>query len=138
MEGGTEPGKQIVNLIIDRLVNDGTYDVVESARMKEKLNVQDTTRDERRNQSTAAKTGQLVNASVVVMGSVNEFGVLDAFLIWFLQPCSAFVRPRLSFGRTQSADGQTPRKRFVLSVCSYMVKTALKTFPSGSRRRPAL
>lgn len=95
-----DPGKQIVNLIIDRLVNDGTYEVVTRGEV---IKYQDTTRDERRNQSTAAKIGQLVNASVVVMGSVNEFGILSKCVFDLVLAALQRVCPSASFLRANAA-----------------------------------
>jgi len=67
-------GKGIVDLLINQLVNDGTYRVIERGALDKVLKEQNLSNSDRVNTATAAKIGALVGTDVIIVGDVTQFG----------------------------------------------------------------
>jgi len=67
-------GKGISDLLIQRLVQDGTYSVIERNQLDKILNEQDFSNSDRADSSTAAKIGRVLGVDAVIMGSITQFG----------------------------------------------------------------
>ena len=72
--GTLDVGKGIVSLLITRLVNDGTYSVVERQVLDSILKEQNLSVSDRADPSTAAKIGKLLSVDAIVVGTVTQFG----------------------------------------------------------------
>lgn len=66
-------GRQLTNLITDKLVNMGEFDVVERSRIAALLDEQDFGASGRVDPSAAVEIGRLLGAQVLVFGSVTRF-----------------------------------------------------------------
>lgn len=67
-------GKGIVDLLIDRLVNDGTYRVIDRQALNKVLAEQNFSNSNRADPNSAAKIGKLLGADTIIVGSVTQFG----------------------------------------------------------------
>jgi curli biogenesis system outer membrane secretion channel CsgG len=67
-------GKGISSLLIQRLVQDGTYSVIERNELDKILNEQNFSNSDRADSSTAAKIGRVLGVDAVIMGSITQFG----------------------------------------------------------------
>lgn len=67
-------GKGIVDLLIDRLVNDGTYRVIERQALDKVLAEQNLSNSNRADASTAAKIGKLLGVDTIIVGDITQFG----------------------------------------------------------------
>lgn len=67
-------GKGIAALLIDRLVKDGTYHVIETSQIHKILVAQNLADKAPYDQETAAKIGHILGVDAVVVGEVTEFG----------------------------------------------------------------
>jgi curli biogenesis system outer membrane secretion channel CsgG len=67
-------GKGIVDLLVNQLVNDGTYRVIERAAIDRILQEQNFTNSDRVNTATAAKIGALLGTDIIIVGDVTQFG----------------------------------------------------------------
>jgi curli biogenesis system outer membrane secretion channel CsgG len=67
-------GKGISDLLIQRLVQDGTYSVIERNEVDKILNEQNFSNSDRADSSTAAKIGRVLGVDAVIMGSITQFG----------------------------------------------------------------
>lgn len=67
-------GKGISDLLINQLVNDGTYRVIERSALDKILKEQNFSNSDRANAATAAKIGSLLGADIIVVGDVTQFG----------------------------------------------------------------
>ena len=67
-------GKGIVDLLVNQLVNDGTYRVIERTALDKILKEQNLSNSDRVNPATAAKIGGLLGADVIITGDVTQFG----------------------------------------------------------------
>jgi curli biogenesis system outer membrane secretion channel CsgG len=72
--GQWDIGKGIADLIVDQLVKDGTYGVIERKRLDAILAEQNFSNSDRANPSTAAQIGKLMGVNVIIVGSVTQFG----------------------------------------------------------------
>jgi curli biogenesis system outer membrane secretion channel CsgG len=72
--GTLDVGKGITSLIITKLVNDGTYSVVERQTLDAILKEQNLSNSDRANPATAAKIGKLLGADAIIVGTVTQFG----------------------------------------------------------------
>jgi curli biogenesis system outer membrane secretion channel CsgG len=72
--GQWDIGKGIADLIVDQLVKDGTYSVIERKRLDAILAEQNFSDSDRANPSTAAQIGKLMGVNVIIVGSVTQFG----------------------------------------------------------------
>jgi curli biogenesis system outer membrane secretion channel CsgG len=67
-------GKGIVDMLINQLVNDGTYRVIERTALDKILKEQNLSNSDRMNTATAAKIGGLLGADIIITGDVTQFG----------------------------------------------------------------
>lgn len=67
-------GKGLADLLIDRLVSDGTYDVIERDRIDNVLTEHDFLNSNLTDPQTAARMGHILGVDAVVVGQVTQFG----------------------------------------------------------------
>jgi curli biogenesis system outer membrane secretion channel CsgG len=67
-------GKGICDLIVKRLVQDGTYTVVERKALDKVLAEQNFSTSDRANPATAARIGKILGLDAIILGSVTQFG----------------------------------------------------------------
>ncbi len=67
-------GKGISDLLVDDLVRNGTYSVIERQQMSKILGEQNFEKSGRVNPATAAKIGRLLGVDAIIIGAVTEFG----------------------------------------------------------------
>ena len=67
-------GKGVADLLVDRLVAEGVYSVVERKGMDKLVAEQNFSNSDRANPATAARLGQLLGVDVVIIGSITTFG----------------------------------------------------------------
>lgn len=72
--GTVDVGKGITTLLITKLVNDGTYTVVERQILDQLLKEQNFSVSDRADQSTAIKIGKLLSVDAIIVGTVTHFG----------------------------------------------------------------
>ena len=74
-EGNWDIGSGIADMIVDELVNDGTYSVIERTRLDAILAEQDFSGSDRADPLSAAAIGRILSVDAIVIGSVTQFGV---------------------------------------------------------------
>ena len=67
-------GKGIADLLVDRLVTDGTFSVIERKALDKILAEQNFSNSDRADASTAAKIGKILGVDAIVIGSITQFG----------------------------------------------------------------
>jgi len=67
-------GKGIVDLLIDRLVNDGTYRVIERQALDKIMAEQNFSNSNRADPNSAAKIGKLLGVDTIIVGDITQFG----------------------------------------------------------------
>jgi curli biogenesis system outer membrane secretion channel CsgG len=67
-------GKGISDLLVQQLVTDGKYSVIERNALDKILNEQNFANSDRADPSTAAKIGKILGVDAVIMGSITQFG----------------------------------------------------------------
>lgn len=67
-------GKGIADLLVDRLVSDGTYSVIERKALDKILAEQNLSNSDRADPLSAAKIGKLLGVDAIVVGSITQFG----------------------------------------------------------------
>ena len=67
-------GKGISDMLIDRLVNDGTFRVIGRNQIDKILNEQNFSNSNRADPSTAAKIGHILGVDAVIVGDITQFG----------------------------------------------------------------
>lgn len=67
-------GKGIADLIVDRLVRDGQYSVIERKAISKVLAEQNFSNSDRADASSAAKIGRLLGVEAIIIGSITQFG----------------------------------------------------------------
>jgi curli biogenesis system outer membrane secretion channel CsgG len=67
-------GKGISDMLIDRLVNDGTFRVIERNQIDKIINEQNFSNSNRADPSTAAKIGHILGVDAVIVGDITQFG----------------------------------------------------------------
>ena len=72
--GTVDVGKGITTLLITKLVNDGTYTVVERQILDQILKEQNFSVSDRADQSTAIKIGKLLSVDAIIVGTVTHVG----------------------------------------------------------------
>lgn len=74
--GNWDIGKGIADLIVDELVNDGSYRVIERKRLDAVLAEQNFSNSDRADPAAAkvAKLGQALGVKYLIIGSITEFG----------------------------------------------------------------
>ena len=75
--GNVDLGKQVTDLLVDELVNDGTFRVIERKRLDVLMNEQNFSNSERADPSAAAlvKLGKALGVKYLIVGSVTRFGL---------------------------------------------------------------
>src|SRR5947209_7462418 len=67
-------GKGISDLLVQQLVTDGKYSLIERNAIDKILNEQNFANSDRVDSSTAAKIGKILGVDAVMMGSITQFG----------------------------------------------------------------
>ncbi len=67
-------GKGISDLLVKRLVQDGTYSVIERKAMDKIRAEQNFSNRDRANPNSAAKIGKLLGVDAIIVGSITQFG----------------------------------------------------------------
>jgi curli biogenesis system outer membrane secretion channel CsgG len=67
-------GKGIADLIVERLVNSGTYSVIERKAIDKIMAEQNFSNSDRADAMTAAKIGRLLGVDAIILGSITQFG----------------------------------------------------------------
>jgi curli biogenesis system outer membrane secretion channel CsgG len=67
-------GKGIADLLITKLVNDGTYSVFERQALDKLMSEQNFSNSNRADPATAARLGKLAGVDVIIIGAVTQFG----------------------------------------------------------------
>ena len=67
-------GKGISAMLIEKLVKDGQYSVIERAALDKILAEQNFSNSDRANPTSAAKIGQLLGVDTIIIGSITQFG----------------------------------------------------------------
>lgn len=75
-DGTWDVGKGVADMIVDELVNDGSYRVIERKRLEAILAEQDFSNSERADPSAAsvAKIGKAAGVKYLIVGSITKFG----------------------------------------------------------------
>jgi len=76
-EGNWDIGKGISDLLVTRLVKDGTYSVVERKALQAILAEQNFSNSDRANPTTAAGIGKVLGVDAIIVGSITQFGTED-------------------------------------------------------------
>jgi curli biogenesis system outer membrane secretion channel CsgG len=67
-------GKGIADLLVDKLVQDGTYRVIERAALDKILAEQNFSNSDRADANTAAKIARILGVDTIIIGSITQFG----------------------------------------------------------------
>ena len=67
-------GKGITDMLVEKLVKDGKYSVIERKALDKILNEQNFSNSDRANPATAQKIGQILGVDAIIMGSITKFG----------------------------------------------------------------
>src|SRR5947209_1006781 len=67
-------GKGIADLLVDKLVTDGTYSVIERKALEKILAEQNFSNSDRADANTAAKIARILGVDAIVIGSITQFG----------------------------------------------------------------
>ncbi len=72
--GDQDVGKGIADILVDRLVSDGAYSVIERKELDKVLGEQNFSNSDRADASTAARIGRVLGVDAIVIGSITQFG----------------------------------------------------------------
>jgi curli biogenesis system outer membrane secretion channel CsgG len=67
-------GKGIADLLVDKLVSNGTYSVIERKMLDKIIAEQNFSNSDRADPNSAAKIGKLLGVDAIVIGSITQFG----------------------------------------------------------------
>jgi len=67
-------GKGIADMLVDRLVNDGTYRVIERKELDKIIAEQNFSNSDRADPATAAKIARILGVDAMIIGSITQFG----------------------------------------------------------------
>ena len=67
-------GKGIADLLVDKLVNDGTYSVIERKMLDKIIAEQNFSNSDRADPTSAAKIGKILGVDAIIIGSITQFG----------------------------------------------------------------
>jgi len=67
-------GKGIADMMVDRLVADGGYSVIERKELDKVLGEQNFANSDRADASSAAKIGRVLGVDAIIIGSITQFG----------------------------------------------------------------
>jgi curli biogenesis system outer membrane secretion channel CsgG len=74
---GAGPAQGVSDLLTNKLVQNGTYTLIERSRIAEVLREQDLGQAGRLDPGTAAQVGRILGADVVVIGSITRFNLSE-------------------------------------------------------------
>ncbi|MDP9337460.1 MAG: curli production assembly protein CsgG [Acidobacteriota bacterium] len=67
-------GKGISDMLVQKLVQDGKYSVIERSALDKVLGEQNFSNSDRADASTAAKIGRILGVDAIIIGSITQFG----------------------------------------------------------------
>jgi curli biogenesis system outer membrane secretion channel CsgG len=67
-------GKGISDMLVEKLVQDGKYSVIERNALDKILNEQNFSNSDRADSTTAAKIGKILGVDTIIIGSITQFG----------------------------------------------------------------
>jgi len=67
-------GKGIADLLVDRLVTDGTFSVIERKALDKIMAEQNFSNSDRADPTSAAKIGKVLGVDAIIVGSITQFG----------------------------------------------------------------
>ena len=67
-------GKGVADLLVERLVQGGTYSVIERKALDQIVNEQNFSNSDRADANSAAKIGRLLGVDAIIIGSITQFG----------------------------------------------------------------
>jgi len=67
-------GKGIADLLVDKLVGDGTYSVIERKMLDKIIAEQNFSNSDRADATSAAKIGKILGVDAIIIGSITQFG----------------------------------------------------------------
>src|ERR1700748_1209143 len=67
-------GKGIADMLVDRLVNDAKYSVIERKALDKLIAEQNFSNSDRADPSSAARIGKLLGLNAIIVGSITTFG----------------------------------------------------------------
>lgn len=67
-------GRGIADLLVEQLVRDGTYSVIERKAIQKIMAEQNFSNSDRADPNSAAKIGKLLGVDAIIMGSITQFG----------------------------------------------------------------
>jgi curli biogenesis system outer membrane secretion channel CsgG len=70
-------GKGITDMLVDRLVNDGTFSVIERKELDKILAEQNFSNSDRADPASAAKIARVLGVNAIIIGSITQFGSDD-------------------------------------------------------------
>ena len=70
----TDVGRGVADMLVDRLVNDGVYSVIERKALDKLIAEQNFSNSDRADPSSAAKIGKLLGVNAIIIGSITQFG----------------------------------------------------------------
>jgi curli biogenesis system outer membrane secretion channel CsgG len=72
--GNQDVGKGIADLLVQKLVNDGKYRLIERKQLDKILAEQNFSNSDRADPTTAAKIGRVLGVDAIIVGSITKFG----------------------------------------------------------------
>jgi curli biogenesis system outer membrane secretion channel CsgG len=72
--GDQDIGKGIADLMVAKLVKDGTYSVIERKALDKVMAEQNFSNSDRADSNTAAQIGRILGVDAIVVGSITQFG----------------------------------------------------------------
>jgi curli biogenesis system outer membrane secretion channel CsgG len=70
----TDVGRGIADLLVEKLVNDGKFQVIERKQIDKILAEQNFSNSDRVDANSAAKIGRILGVDAIIMGSITQFG----------------------------------------------------------------
>jgi curli biogenesis system outer membrane secretion channel CsgG len=67
-------GKGITDLMVQKLVEDGKYSVIERAALDKIISEQNFSNSDRADPTSAAKIGRILGVDTIILGSITKFG----------------------------------------------------------------
>jgi curli biogenesis system outer membrane secretion channel CsgG len=67
-------GKGIADLLVDKLVSDGVYSVIERKQLDKIIAEQNFSNSDRADSATAAKIARILGVDAIIIGSITQFG----------------------------------------------------------------
>jgi curli biogenesis system outer membrane secretion channel CsgG len=72
--GNQDIGKGIADLLVDKLVGDGTFSVIERKELDRIIGEQNFSNSNRADATSAAKIGRVLGVDSIIIGSITQFG----------------------------------------------------------------